>query len=267
MAIEDTNAQVDSGEQVQSDVGQQTENGEVSDSSSETQEVTQTQPDYEGRIRGLEEQYQRSEQRNQYLEQTARLLAEEREAVRHQQQQVPQQQYNLPPELEDLNKTLDPLFSRRLDTATKPMIDTLSRLYDEQDASKFEMYLMRNHANVFEEDGGLDKVFQEVEAVRRQAAQTYNQWLSRTDAFLYAQGIRGVQSQMKTRKEKKTTQVRDEVKRLQSVRAANSGSQGVAPKRSPGADMQAIRDKAAQGKRLTDSERAKYREFVSGMSF
>lgn len=247
---------------------QQAENiPDVSESPTETQ-APQQQPDYDGRIQALEERYQRSEQRNQYLEQTARLLSEEREQrVRQQQHAQQQQTSNLPPELEDLNKTLDPLFNQRLESATKPMVDTLSRLYDEQDSSKFEMYLMRNHPEVFEPGGDLDRVFQEVDAVRRQAAQTYNQWLSRTDAFLYAQGIRGVQTQMKTRKDKKSNQVTDEAKRIQSVKAAGSGTQGIAPKRSPGAEIQSIRDKATRGIRLTPAENAKYREFVSGTSF
>jgi hypothetical protein len=237
-----------------------------SDSPIETQEeVPQQQPDYDGRIRALEERYQRAEQRNQYLEQTSRLLAEEREQYRRQQQQ-PQRQ-ELPQELEDLGKTLDPLFSRRLEGVTKPMVDTLSKIYDEQDSARFEMYLMRNHPEVFEEEGGLDKIFQEVEAVRRQAAQSYNQWLSRQDAFLYAQGIHGVQNQIKTRKEKKGSQAKEEAKRLQSVKAATSGTTAVAPKRTPNVEIQSIREKAARGQKLTPSEREKYREFISGVSF
>jgi hypothetical protein len=241
---------------------------QVSDSPTETptELPTSNQPDYDGRMRAFEERIQRAEQRNAYLEQTARLLAEEREQ-RIRQQQQPAQSNNLPPELEDLGKTLDPLFGRRIDQVTKPMVDTISRLYDEHDASKFEMYLMRNHPEVFDEEGGMDRIFQEVEAVRRQAAQTYNQWLSRTDAYLYAQGIRGVQTQMKTRKEKKTSQVRDEAKRVQSVRAATSNTQGLPPKRDPNAEIKSIREKLRAGKRLTDSERAKMRDFVGDTSF
>jgi len=249
---------------------QQAENQQEagSESPTETQETPQQQPDYDGRIKALEERYQRSEQRNQYLEQTARLLAEEREQSRRQQQQAQRpQRSELPPELEDLGKTLDPLFSRHTDRITQPLVDTLSKVYDQQDSAQFEMYLMRNHPEVFEEEGGMDKVFQEVDAVRRQAAQSYNQWLSRVDAFLYAQGIHGVQTQIKSRKEKKGNQVREEAKRLQSVKAASSGTTQIAPKRTPNAEIQAIREKASRGQRLTESERSKYREFVSGMSF
>jgi hypothetical protein len=231
---------------------------EVSESSPE--------PDYEGRIKALEEQYRREAEKNRYLEQTARLLAEERQRY-YQQQQPRQSDPGLAPELMELDKTLDPIFSKRLQTVTQPMVDTISRLYDEQDSSRFEMYLMRNHPEVFDEEGGLDKIFQDVESVRRQAAQNYNQWLSRVDAFLYAQGIEGVQQKAKSRKEKKTVQVREEAKRIQTVKAVNSGVTNTPKPKSAGAEIQAIRDKAQRGERLTDAERAKYRDYVAGVSF
>jgi hypothetical protein len=238
-----------------------------SDSSDDATPPVESQSDYEGRIKALEEQYRRAEERNRYLEQTARLLAEERQQQQRYQQQQPSSQPGLPPELMELDKTLDPLFSHRLKSVTEPMVNTISRLYDEQDAARFEMYLMRNHPDIFEEDGGIDKVFQDVEAVRRQAAQNYNQWLSRVDAFLYAQGIGSVQERAKSRKQKQSVQVREEAKRMQQVRAATSGQQVPAPRKQAGAEINSIREKAARGERLTDAERAKYRDFVAGVSF
>jgi len=225
------------------------------------------QVDYEGKFRAYEERLARAEERNRYLEQTTRLLEQDREN-QHRQRQVPEKtDADLSAELLDLDKTLDPIFSKRLKSVTQPLVDTVSRLYDEQDSSKFEMYLMRNHPEVFDEEGGIDKVFQEVEQVRQQAARNYNQWLSRIDAFLYAQGIRGVQDKYKTRKEKKSTQVHDEAKRLQSVKAAGSGVPNVQPKKVVGNDIQAIREKAQRGDRLTDGERVKYRDFIADQTF
>ncbi|MFA6082636.1 MAG: hypothetical protein WC773_04505, partial [Patescibacteria group bacterium] len=57
------------------------------------------QVDYEGKIRALEERFNRSEERNRYLEQTARLLDDERR-----QRQTPQRQADpdLPNELLEL---------------------------------------------------------------------------------------------------------------------------------------------------------------------
>jgi len=237
----------------------------------ETAEGVESPPtpqiDYEGKFRAYEERLTRAEERNRYLEQTARLLEEDRQNRSRQHQEPQKTNDDLSAELLDLDKTLDPIFSKRLKSVTQPLVDTVSRLYDEQDSSKFEMYLMRNHPEVFEEEGGIDKVFQEVETVRQQAARNYNQWLSRVDAFLYSQGIRGVQAQYKTRKEKKSVQVHDEAKRLQSVKAAGSGVQNTQPKKAIGGDIQAIREKATRGDRLSDAERAKYRDFIADQTF
>jgi hypothetical protein len=241
----------------------QAQNPEQSDDA-ESPPESQQQPDYEGRIKALEAQYQRAEERNRYLEQTARL---HEEALRKQQQPQRTSDPDLAPELLELDKTLDPLLQRRLKPIQEQYTEQISRMYDSQDAANFEMYLMRNNPEVFEEDGGLDRVFQEVESVRQRAAQQYNQWLSRADAYMYAQGIRGVQSQAKTRKDKKSVQVREEAKRMQTTRAATSGTTQVAPRKQPDSEINGIREKANRGERLSDSERQKYRDFVAGVSF
>lgn len=257
------NSTVDEGQQLQETGATETE----VDASEGAESSPAPQIDYEGKIRSFEERLARTEERNRYLEQTARLLEEDRQSRSRQHQEPQKTEAELSAELLDLDKTLDPIFSKRLKGLTQPLVDTVSRLYDEQDSSKFEMYLMRNHPDVFEEEGGLDKIFQEVEQVRQQAARNYNQWLSRVDAFLYSQGIRGVQEKYKSRKEKKSTQVHEEAKRLQSVKAAGSGIQNQQPKRGPGADIQAIREKAQRGERLSDAERAKYRDFIADQTF
>lgn len=237
----------------------------------ETPEGVESPPapkvDYEGKIRSFEERLARAEDRNRYLEQTARLLEQDRQNYNRQQQQPQKTDAELSAELLDLDKTLDPIFSKRLKGLTQPLVDTVSKLYDQQDAASFEMYLMRHNPEVFEEEGGLDKVFQEVESVRRQAAQQYGQYLTRADAFLYAQGVHGVQEQAKARKTKRSTQVTDEAKRLQSVRAAGSGTPNQSSKPKVGGEIQTIREKAQRGERLTDSERVKYRDFIAGTTF
>jgi hypothetical protein len=239
---------------------------EVDETSEGVESPPTPQVDYEGKIRAFEERLNRAEERNRYLEQTARLLEEDRQN-RSRQVEQPKTEAELSAELLDLDKTLDPIFSKRLRSVTQPLVDTVSRLYDEQDSSRFEMYLMRNHPEVFEEEGGIDKIFQEVESVRQQAARNYNQWLSRVDAFLYAQGIHGVQEKYKSRKDKKSVQVHEEAKRLQSVKAAGSGVQNVQPKKAVGSDIQAIREKAQRGERLSDTERTKYRDFIADQTF
>ncbi len=258
------NSTVDEDQQLQETGAAENDAGEESQQGTESPPV---QVDYEGKIRAFEERLARAEERNRYLEQTARLLDEERQNRSRQQQQPQKTDAELSAELTALDTTLDPIFSKRLKGLTQPLVDTVSRLYDEQDSSKFEMYLMRNHPEIFEEDGGLDKVFQEVESVRQQAARNYNQWLSRVDAFLYAQGIHGVQDKYKSRKEKKSVQVHEEAKRIQSIKATGSGVQNTQPKKMVGSDIQAIRDKAQRGERLSDAERAKYRDFIADQTF
>mgnify|MGYP001163221382 CR=1 FL=1 len=239
---------------------------EVDETSEGAESSPAPQVDYEGKIRAFEERLNRAEERNRYLEQTARLLEQDRQNYSRQQQ--PQKtDAELSAELLDLDKTLDPIFSKRLKGLTQPLVDTVSRMYDQQDAASFEMYLMRNNPDVFEEEGGLDKVFQEVESVRRQAAQQYGQYLTRADAFLYAQGVHGVQEQAKARKNKKSTQVTDEAKRLQSVKAAGSGTSNQSPRPKVGGEIQTIREKAQRGERLTDAERLKYRDFIAEKTF
>ena len=258
------NTTVDEGQQLPE---QSTAENDAGNDQQGVESPTTPQVDYEGKIRALEERFNRSEERNRYLEQTTRLLEQDRENQRHQRQEPQKTDAELSAELLDLDKTLDPLFNRRLKGLTQPLIDTVSQIYDQQDASKFEMYLMRNHPEVFEDEGGIDKVFQEVEAVRRQAAQNYNQYLTRVDAFLYAQGVHGVQEKFKSRKEKKSAQVHEEAKRLQSVKAAGSGVQNTQPKKVVGNDIQQIREKAQRGERLSDTERAKYRDFIADQTF
>jgi hypothetical protein len=260
--------EVDESQPVVNENPEGTENAEdAGESSQPVQATQQQQPDYESKYRALEEQNRRYQERNSYLEQTARLLEQQSQ---RQYQQPPQQQQRgneLAPELADLDKTLDPLFQRRLAQSQQPVVETISRLYDEHDASRFEMYLMRNHPEVFDEEGGLDRTFQDVEVIRRQAAQTYGQWLSRVDAFLYAQGVRNVQTQAKSRKEKKTAQVQGEQRRVQSARAATSGISTVAPRKAPGAELTAIREKANRGERLKPDERAKLRDALVNVAF
>ncbi len=252
------------------EVAESTENLDpIPETGSTENEVEESSPqpqvDYEGKIKALEEQYERALERSRYLEQTARLQEEALKRV--QQPRETPSGSSLSKEMEELDKTLEPLFERRLKAQTQPLLDSVSRMYDESDQTKFELYLMRNHPEVFEQDGGLNSVLQEVEGIRQRAAQQYGQWISRSDAFLFREGISGVREKVKTRAAKKTSQVREEAKRLQTVRATGSGTGAAPVKKDPGADIQNIRAKAGRGERLTDAERAKYKDFIADQAF
>src|SRR3990167_883469 len=101
----------------------------VEESTEEVASPPTSQVDYEGKFRAFEERLARAEERNRYLEQTNRLLDEDRQ--RSQQHQTPQKtDAELSAELLDLDKTLDPIFSKRLKSVTQPLVDTVSRLYE-----------------------------------------------------------------------------------------------------------------------------------------
>lgn len=225
--------------------------------------------DWEGKLKAIQAEKERIEERYRLLEQTARLQERALEEARQPRERAASPSSSasaLPKELEDLDKLLEPLKERWFGSLKNPIYESQARLYEQLDAQGFENYLFRNHPDVFEEDGQLDKIYQEVEQVRERAKQQYGQWLSRQDAFLYAQGISGVREKIKSRSQKKATQVRDEAKRLQQVQATRTSTPTAPGRRDGAAEINAIRAKLERGERLTDAEREKFRTAASGVT-
>ncbi len=221
--------------------------------------------DWSSKAQALEERLARQEERNRYLEQTQRLLEEN--ARRSYQPPAPQEA-NLSPELAELDKTLDPLFSKRLKSQLDPLGNNMAAIMDGNDSLKFEMYLMRNHPEVLDNEDSMNRTFQQVEQVRQQAAQVYGKYLSRVDAFLYAQGLEGVREKTKARKTKKSTQVTEEAKRQLQVQATQSGENRPEVKRgNAGADIDAIRRKMMSGEKTTPEEKARFRKHLENGAF
>jgi hypothetical protein len=138
---------------------------------------------------------------------------------------------------------------------------------DGQDALKFELYLSRNHPELLEDDNQA-RVFQQVEQVRQQAANVYGKYLSRVDAFLYAQGLETATEKQKSRKTKKTTQVKEEAKRQLEVQATRGGVG--APERKPlagAAGAEAILARMRRGERVTPEERGKVKDYLANAKF
>ena len=138
---------------------------------------------------------------------------------------------------------------------------------DANDALKFEMYLMRHHSDVLESEDSMNKVFQQVEQIRQQAAQVYGKYLSRVDAFLYAQGLEGVKEKAKSRTAKKQTQVKEEAKRQLQIQATRSGEGQPEAKKVAGADIDSIRRRMMAGDKLTPDEKAKFRRHLENAKF
>ncbi len=222
------------------------------------------QEDSASKLREYEDKLARQEERNRYLEQTNQLL----ERFSQQQRHAPApQEPGLSPEMTELDKTLDPIFSKRLRSQLDPVNQTVASALDGQDALRFEMYLMRSNPDILENEDAYARTMQTVEQIRQQANQIYGKHLSRIDAFLYAQGLEGVKEKSKTRQTKKSTQVKDEAKRQLQIQATKSGEGRPEATRVAGADIDSIRRRMMAGEKLTPEEKAKFRAHLSNAKF
>jgi hypothetical protein len=245
--------------------------GQISDESGEQPTAENTpeggegsppaqQEDSASKLREYEEKLARQEERNRYLESTNQLLerfSQQRQAPVHQQES------SLSPELTELDRTLDPLFSKRMKSQFDPVVQQQSQLIDSNDALRFEMYLMRHNSDVLDNEDAYNRTMQTVEQIRTQAAQVYGKYLSRVDAYLYAQGLEGVKEKGKSKQSKKATQVKEEAKRQLQIQATKSGEGQPETKRVAGADVDAIRRRMLAGERLTADEKAKFRAHLA----
>jgi hypothetical protein len=219
------------------------------------------QEDWQSKAIAAQEQLARQEERNRYLEQTARLLEEQ---SRRQYQAPAPQEASLSAELAELDKTLDPLLSRRMKSATDPLGQHVATLMDGQDSLKFELYLSRENPELLSDPEAFARVSQQVDAVRQQAANVYGKYLSRTDAFLYAQGLETAAEKKKSRTTKKQTQVKEEAKRVLQNQATQGGVGSPEARRVVGAAAaEQLMARLRRGERLTPEERAKVREHLA----
>ena len=252
--------------------------GQISDSTEEGQSAQNPsdeegagsppaqEEDWQAKYRESEAQRVRQEERTRYLEQTNGVL--ERWAQQNQQRQQPApQEPSLSPELSELDKTLAPLFDRRLGGQLAPLHEMLAAQTDQADAIRFEMYLTRNNPDILDNEDAYNRTMQAVEQVRQQARQVYGKYLSRVDAFLYAQGLEGVKEKGKSRQTKKATQVKEEAKRQLQVQATKSGEGQPETKRVAGADIDSIRRRMLAGEKLTPDEKAKFRQHLANAKF
>ena len=223
------------------------------------------QEDYASKLREYEDKLARQEERTRYLEQTNNLL--ERFAQRPSQGQPAPQEPSLSPELMELDRTLEPLFQKRVKSQIDPLHQALAAQTDNADAMRFELYLTRNHPDLLDSEDAYNRTMQTVEQIRQQASQVYGKYLSRVDAFLYAQGLEGVKEKGKARQSKKVTQVKEEAKRQLQNQAIRSGEGQPDARRVPAADVDSIRRRMLAGERLTPEEKAKFRKHLEGSKF
>jgi len=228
----------------------------------QSQESSPDKEDWQGKARAYEVQLARQEERNRYLEQTARLLEEN--SRRNIPQPVPD---SLSPELTELDRTLDPLFSKRIKGQFEPLQSAIAEAKDGLDAVRFETYLTRNNPDVFDNEDSLNRVYQQVEQIRQQAAQLYGKYLTRVDAYTYLQGLEASHTKKQARQTKKSTQLTEEAKRQLQNQAAKGGDNKVDAKKVEGGNIDAIRRRAMAGERLTPVEKAAFKKHLENAQF
>ena len=246
--------------------GQQDDNqgeSQVEDSS-----LQQDENDIGNQLKAIKEQLTREKDRNDALEQSIRL--QERVLLQQQQtrQQPTQSGQTSPdgwtPELDVLEKALDPVFKKQLRTVVDPLTQGYNRIQEDNDALRFEMFLSRNNPELLDDEDSYNKIMQQVESIRQTARQRGME-VSRVDAFIFNEGLQGTKQRIVTRKQKKTSAVGQEARRSAEISATQVGSQTTEPRATANTGIQAIRDKANRGERLSNDERMKLRDFVSNV--
>ena len=166
--------------------------------------------------------------------------------------------------MELLDKTLDPLFNKRLKAATEPIVKGYTTVIEDNDALRFEMFLTRNHPELLEDEDSYNRTVQQVQQVR-EAANQRGINISRVDAFVFNEGLQGTRQKQASRKAKKTSAAASEARRVAETRTAQQTSDSGAPRATGNAGIQAIREKASRGERLSDAERVQYKNWVSNV--
>jgi succinate dehydrogenase flavin-adding protein (antitoxin of CptAB toxin-antitoxin module) len=230
--------------------------------STETEESSSSGDDVGSRLSALEAQHTRAQEENAQLRETLRLtqqyLTSQQQGKGNQNQED-----DLSPDLRELDKTLAPLYSKHLKTSLEPFVGTVSKLYDQNDAVHFQLFMQRNHPEMFVGEN-FDKISQVVDSVRQRAAQQQGSWVSRTDAFHYAEGS-GMLKSIKAQKVSGSAEKKRQAEKL----AAGSGNDAPKAKvpNKPDGEVAKIREKAHRGERLTAKERDIWRESLKNVEF
>lgn len=239
----------------------ETETGDDSEgeqeSTSEESDEESTTSKLDSRLAALEDQLRRSNEDRDTLRESLRLTQQLAEQARPAPQKT-QKQYT------DEQKALKELglaFGDDIQGAMEPLVGTVTQLYDQNDAVKFQLDMSRQNPDLMKGET-YDKLAQAVETVRQQYARATGQYLPRMDAYKYAKGAGLLDKVLPV------TPLEDrdpeEVKRQSEVKQA--GKPKVSAKKGSvdgGADIQKIREKAQRGDRLTPKERVRFRDYLA----
>ncbi len=240
------------------EINQEEENQEQTSSEESLNETEETTASDElaQRLSAFEARFERSEAEKENLRESLRL---------HQQLLAQQSQQNkrseLSPEMEELGRTINPLVQGTIKETVEPIVGTVSKLYDQNDAVQFQLALQREDPELLKD---FDRISSVVEGVRQKAARESGSWVSRDDAYKYAKGA-GLLKPKASVKAKPAGESK-RTKEIANAQAAGSGSE---TRRSSGVnpEVKKIAEKAQRGERLTPAERAKWKEAIGDVVF
>lgn len=212
------------------------------------------------RLKSFEAQLERQRQENDSLRESVRLQSRLLE-----QQGQGNKKNELSPELLELRKAIGPLLGEDIQSGLQPIIGTVSQLYDQNDAVSFQLQLQRENPDLLNEDS-FNRISQVVDEVRQRAVRTTGAWVSRSDAYKYAIG----DGKLKSGKAKKVeTDKAEATRKKQQAAAQGTVSNSTEKGGTSGytAEIAKIRQKATAGVRLSDDERAKWRDSMGNGTF
>lgn len=234
--------------------------GEKESTTEESDEESPTSK-LDSRLAALEDQLRRSNEDRETLRESLRLTQQLAEQTRPPK---PTKQYS------DEQKALKELglaFGDDIQGAMEPIVGTVSKLFDQNDAVQFQLDMSRNHPELMKGDT-YDKLAQAVESVRQQYARATGQYLPRSDAYKYAKGA-GMLDKVLPATPLEEIDVTAEAKRKSEVKQAGTIKSSVKSKGNENGDaeIQKIREKAGRGERLTPKERARFRDYLGNRPF
>ena len=217
---------------------------------------------FDSRLAALEDQLRRSNEDRETLRESLRLTQQLAEQTRPQK---PQKQYT------DEQKALKELgltFGDDIQDAMQPIVGTVSKLFDQNDAVQFQLDMSRRNPELMQGDA-FDKLSQAVETVRQQYARATGQYLPRMDAYKYAKGAGMLDSLAPAKPTGKAGTDNAELKRQNEVKQAGTIKASVkkVDAANGGVEIQKIREKAHRGERLTPQERAKFKSYLADKPF
>lgn len=213
-----------------------------------------------GQIKGLQARVTRLAERNEYLEKSLEL--EEKSKARGRSSE---EEEALSQDLQELERAMSPILDKRRKAELGPVLGAIAKTQEQLDAIGFKSFLRGERPDLEEDEGTMDRLNQEIAEVRQSASER-GSWLSREEAYYFAEGVRSRQENAANKSKRKKENEKTEKRR--KIDSDLSSSEGRSSRRRDSqADMQEILDKARRGQVLTDDEKKKRFEYLKNQQF